>query len=105
MSYHQYEKKVVQRYGVELVGWTSPKLVAPSHLGRSVPQLKDLLDALMSGACHLQRLTNAQLKERVGAQVRPTNDGVVIAPVPKPRKKHSDTGKKRGPKRKRGDDT
>ena len=59
----------------------------------------------MSGACHLQRLTNAQLKERVGAQVRPTNDGVVIAPVPKPRKKRSDTGKKRGPKRKCGDDT
>ena len=51
MHYADYEEKVVQRYGVELIGWTYEKLVNPSELSTSLPGLRQLLEAINAGSC------------------------------------------------------
>ena len=50
MHYADYEEKVVQRYGVELIGWTYKKLVNPSELSTSLPGLRKLLEAINTGS-------------------------------------------------------
>ena len=59
MHYTDYEEKVVQHYGVELIGWTYKKLVNPSELSTSLPGLCQLLEAINTGSCKFIKLTQA----------------------------------------------
>jgi hypothetical protein len=98
MHYADYEEKVVQRYGVELIGWTYEKLVNPSELSTSLPGLRQLLEAINTGSCKFIKLTQAQLKQRREEHQKAIEDGSL--PAPKTRKPRKD----RGTKRKRTDD-
>lgn len=98
MHYSDYEEKIVQRYGVELIGWTYEKLVNPSELSSSLPGLCQLLDAINTGSCKFIKLTRTKLKERREERQKAIEDGTL--PAPKTRKPHKD----RGTKRKRTDD-
>ena len=65
MNYHNYEGKIVEKYGVELEGWPTGKsgICNPVTLGRR-PQLEKLLLALESGQCQWVVLSDDELKER-----------------------------------------
>jgi hypothetical protein len=47
----------IQRYGIELQGWTYKKLVNPSELSTAVGPLQRLLDAIKGGDCKFIKLT------------------------------------------------
>ena len=98
MHYADYEEKVVQRYGVELIGWTYEKLINPSELSTSLPGLRKLLDAINTGSCKFIKLTQDQLKQRREEHQKAIEDGSL--PAPKTRKPRKD----RGTKRKRAED-
>ena len=93
MHYTDYEEKVVQRYGVELIGWTYEKLVNPSELSTSLTGLRQLLEAIDTGSCKFIKLTQAQLKERREEHQKAIEDGSL--PAPKTRKPRKDRGTKR----------
>ena len=93
MCYVDYEEKIVQRYGIELVGWTYEKFVNPSELSTSLPGLQQLLDAINNGTCKFVKLTPLQLKERRHVLQKNISEGNV--PAPKSRKPRKDRGTKR----------
>jgi hypothetical protein len=93
MHYVDYEEKVVQRYGIELVGWTYEKFVNPSELSTSLPGLQQLLDAINNGTCKFVKLTPLQIHERRQALQKNVSEGNV--PAPKGRKPRKDRGTKR----------
>ena len=93
MYYVDYEEKIVQRYGIELVGWTYEKFVNPSELSTSLPGLQQLLDAINNGTCKFIKLTPLQLSERRHALQKDITEGNVLAP--KARKPRKDRGTKR----------
>jgi hypothetical protein len=97
MHYADYEEKIVQRYGVELIGWTYEKLVNPSELSTSLPGLRQLLEAINGGSCKFIKLTQYQLKQRREEHQKAIESGSL--PAPKTRKPRKD----RGTKRKRDD--
>ena len=94
MYYVDYEEKIVQRYGIELVGWTYEKFVNPSELSTSLPGLQQLLDAINNGSCKFVKLTPLQVSERRQALQKKISEGNV--PAPKGRKPRKDRGTKRG---------
>ena len=93
MHYVDYEEKIIQRYGVELIGWTYEKLVNPNHLSMSLPGLCQLLDAINTGSCKFIKLTQAQLKHRCEEYQKAIEDGSL--PAPKTCKPYKDRGSKR----------
>jgi hypothetical protein len=93
MHYTDYEEKVVQCYGVELIGWTYEKLVNPSELSTSLPGLRQLLEAINTGSCKFIKLTQTQLKQRREEHQKAIDDGSL--PAPKTRKPRKDRGIKR----------
>ncbi|CAL1697547.1 unnamed protein product [Somion occarium] len=82
MKYVNYERDIVQRYGIELQGWTHSEWTTPRKMSTSLPPLETLLHALRTDQCRFVKLTKAQLDARE-------------KPVEKPRKKREDSGKKR----------
>ena len=93
MHYPDYEERIVQHYGVELIGWTYEKLVNPSDLSTSLPGLRKLLEAINTGSCKFIKLTQAQLKQRREEHQKAIEDGSL--PAPKTRKPRKDRGTKR----------
>ena len=65
MNYHNYEAKIVEKYGVELQGWptSNPGICNPATLGGRT-QLEKLLAVLESGKCHWVVLSDGELDER-----------------------------------------
>lgn len=51
MQYTRYEEEIVQRYGIELQGWTYERIMNPSLLTSSLLPLMTLRDALVAGTC------------------------------------------------------
>lgn len=92
MQYTNYETGIVQCYGVVLEGWTYEKLVNPSTLSTSLPNLQRLRDAIDDGTCKFVKLDALQLKERRKEYEKNIADGVV---TPHSRKQRSDVGVKR----------
>ncbi|KAJ3501325.1 hypothetical protein NLJ89_g9385 [Agrocybe chaxingu] len=99
MQYVNYEELVVQRYSVELVGWTCEKFINPSELSTSLPPLRRLLDAINNQECKFVKLTPLQLKKRRAEQQKKIDEGVISVKTRKPRK---DKGTKR---KRKGDDS
>ncbi|PCH43996.1 hypothetical protein WOLCODRAFT_141380 [Wolfiporia cocos MD-104 SS10] len=96
MNYKNYEKDIVCRYSIELIGWTHKKWANPSDLSTSLPPLQKLLDALKSGECRFIRLSAAALLERKKEYARKLDAGEITS-----WKKRKDTGKKRDCTRKK----
>ena len=101
MHYARYDEEIVQRYGIELQGWTYEKLVNPSTLSSSLPPLKVLHDALVKGTCKFVKLSAAEKKARDTSYMVKIASGEV---VPCKQKQRSDVGSRK-PKRARKDDS
>jgi hypothetical protein len=98
MHYTRYEEEIVQRYGIELQGWTYEKLMNPSKLSSSLPPLKALRDALVSGTCKFIKLTAAEKKKREAAYMASIASGEAEL---RKRKRRSDAGIRKKSKRPR----
>src|SRR6266567_5305466 len=101
MHYTRYEEEIVQRYGIELQGWTYEKLMNPSTLSSSLPPLKVLHDALVAGTCKFVKLTAAERKAREAAYMAKIALGEVEL---RKCKRRSDAGVRRKSKRARKND-
>ena len=101
MHYTRYEEEIVQRYGIELQGWTYEKLMNPSTLSSSLPPLKALHDALITGTCKFVKLTAAERKARETAYMAKIASGEVEL---RKRKRRSDVGVRKKSKRSHKDD-
>ena len=100
MHYTRYDEEIVQRYGIELQGWTYEKLMNPSTLSSSLPPLKVLHDALVKGTCKFVKLSQAEREAHEAAYMAKIASGEVEL---RKRKRRSDAGSKRKPKRARKD--
>lgn len=98
MKYIWYKEDIVQRYGIELRGWTFEKIMNPTLLSSSLPPLMALRDALVAGTCKFVKLTAAQRKEREAAYMEKINSGEIEAWK---RKQRSDAGTVKKSKRAR----
>jgi hypothetical protein len=98
MHYTRYEENIVQRYGIELQGWTYEELANPSTLSSSLPPLKVLHEALVKGTCKFVKLSTAERAAREAAYMAKIASGEVGIHK---RKRRSDSGSKRKPKRAR----
>jgi hypothetical protein len=94
MAYVQYEEKIVQNYGIKLVGWTAPRLVNPSELSSSLAPLQQLVHALKSGACKFIKLSPAEHQERLDKYNKEIAAGD-REPLQNHRNKDATAGKKR----------
>jgi hypothetical protein len=65
MHYVNYEEAIVQRYGIELIGWTYDKFVNPSELSTAIEPLRKLLDAINNGHCKFVKLTKEERQKRL----------------------------------------
>jgi len=91
LQYVNYDE-LIQKYGVELQGWTFEKLVNPSLLSTALPGLRRLLDAINNGDCKFIKLSPLEVKKRREELQKKQDEG--IAPV-KARKPRKDRGTKR----------
>ncbi len=62
MNYDNYEAKIVERYGVALVGFPC-KLTNPANLGRI--DLEKVINTLNAGTCYWTKLSKSELEARV----------------------------------------
>ncbi|PSR81682.1 hypothetical protein PHLCEN_2v6301, partial [Hermanssonia centrifuga] len=62
MNYDNYEAKIVERYGVALVGYPC-RLVNPANLGRT--DLEKVVAAFKDGTCRWEKLSTSQLDARI----------------------------------------
>ena len=92
MQYANYKELIIQKYGIELQGWTFEKLVNPSLLSTSLPGLRHLLDAINNRDCKFTKLSPLEVKNHCEELEKKQNEGT--APV-KTRKPHRDHGTKR----------
>ena len=77
MNYSQYEEEIVQRYGIELQGWTYERILNPSLLSSSLLPLMTLWDALVAGTCKFVKLTAAERKEREAVYMEKIKSGEI----------------------------
>jgi hypothetical protein len=93
MNYAKYDRDIVSKYKVKLVGWPSTiKFANPSEIG-TVDDIRNLRQALKTGECKWVALSRRQQiahEETVAAKVA-TGELTV-----KKRKERSDKGKTRG---------
>ncbi|KAF8241010.1 hypothetical protein L208DRAFT_1074176, partial [Tricholoma matsutake] len=92
MQYVNYKEGIVQRYGVELIGWTHDKFANPSELSTAVEPLRKLLDAIKGGDCKFIELTVEERKKRLETYRAKVRSGEVEV---RSKKTRSDAGKKR----------
>jgi hypothetical protein len=91
MQYVNHDE-LIQKYGVELQGWTFEKFVNPSLLSTSLPGLRRLLDAINNKDCKFIKLSPLEVKKRREELQKKQNEGIVPVKTRKPRK---DRGTKR----------
>ncbi|TFK59522.1 hypothetical protein BDN72DRAFT_944532 [Pluteus cervinus] len=66
MNYKNYERKIVEEYGVALKNWPFPKVKNPGEYGGRT-QARELLEALANGKCHWILLTPEEVVARKAA--------------------------------------
>lgn len=66
MNYGNYERKIVERFGTELIGWPSDLLPIcnPAQLGGH-DRVQKLLSALTTKACHWKKLSEEDTQRRI----------------------------------------
>ncbi len=85
MNYDNYEAKIVEKYGVELVGWPCAKMANPGSIGSdNVFKLLAALEGPDTRTCYWKRLTPAQLDARKQRNAERVRNGETVY---KPRKK------------------
>jgi hypothetical protein len=92
MQYANYEEDIVQRYGIELQGWTYKRFVNPSELSTALGPLRGLMDAIKNGDCKFVKLTAEERRKRKETYKAKVDSGEAKA---RKRKRHSDYGTKK----------
>ena len=66
MNYSNYERKIVESHGMELIGWPSDLLPIrnPGQLG-GCDQVQKLLVALTTNICHWKKLSEEDRQRRI----------------------------------------
>lgn len=87
MNYNNYERSIVEHYGITLVGWPSDLLPIrnPSAIGGR-EQVQSLLDALETHTCHWEQLSEGELVARIASNQARQAQGECVY---KPRKKRA----------------
>ena len=88
MQYANYDELIIQKYKIELQGWTFKKLVNPSQLLTSLPGLQRLLDAINNGDCKFVRLSPLEVKSHHEKLQKKQDNGIVPVKTCKPCKDH-----------------
>jgi hypothetical protein len=83
MNYNNYERQIVEKYGIALIGWPEGLVRNPSKLGGR-PELESLLNDLRSEKCKWVKLTDEELEDRVNENIKRAERG---EPIYQPRKK------------------
>ena len=91
MQYVNYDE-LIQKYGVELQGWTFEKLVNSSLLSMALPGLRHLLDTINNGNCKFIKLSPLKVKKRCEELQKKQDEGITPVKACKPCK---DRGTKR----------
>ena len=60
LEFKNYEKKIVEKLGVVIEGWTCPDFISPSHF-KKVSQVEELYHVVNSGACKARKLSDLEL--------------------------------------------
>jgi hypothetical protein len=63
LEFDNYEKKIVEKLRVVIVGWTCPDFVSPSGF-KTIAQVEQLYDAVNSGSCKAEKLSPTAWAER-----------------------------------------
>jgi hypothetical protein len=92
MQYTNYEEDIVQRYGIELQGWTYERFVNPSELSTAIGPLRILLGAIKNGDCKFVKLSAKELRKRLEKYKEKVDAGEIRA---RKRKRRSDYGTKK----------
>ncbi|KAG6848529.1 hypothetical protein H0H93_016284 [Arthromyces matolae] len=96
MSYEKYEVDIVEQYGVHLRGWPKGlKRQSPSKI-TNMGDARALHSALSAGECKWVTLTRQEKDARAKKRQDKIASGEIVV---KKRKKRSDAGKKRGPRK------
>lgn len=96
MNYKNYDMQIIQKYVVELVGWTYKKMISPSEIS-TVDDVRALHNALRNGTCHWIRLTRAEVTKYAKEIEAREMTGEAVGTK---RKERSDKGVERGPQKK-----
>ena len=92
MNYVNYEKAVIQKHHVKLVGWPkNVKFVTPANLS-CVDEVRALKHALKSNECHWVRLSGSDVEEHMSSIAEREAAGEHVG---RKRKQRSDKGKPR----------
>jgi hypothetical protein len=94
MNYENYERKIVECYGVDLVGWPSQlgKLTNPGSIGGR-EKVTILLEALYRERCHWTALSDEELEERIADNKERAERGEVVYKERRPRAPRKSTVK------------
>jgi hypothetical protein len=92
MSYVNYERDIITKYKIKLIGWpTAVKFASPSEIG-TVDDIRLLRQALKVGDCKWMVLTRRQQQAHIETLAARVAAGEVVG---KKRKQRSDKGKTR----------
>ena len=93
MNYDNYKRKIIEKFGVELIGWPHDLLhiCNPGQLGGR-DQVQELLIALVTKVCHWKKLSEEDRKRRVFLNSECHARGEQVY---KPRKKRTFQGAKK----------
>jgi hypothetical protein len=89
MNYNNYESKIVEMFGVALIGWPAGPVRNPGSIGGR-PQVTALLEKLQSGTCYWTKLTEDELDQRISDNQARAAAG---EPIYKPRRSRKPKGK------------
>lgn len=94
MNYVNYDKAIVEKYRVKILGWPDKEapFVNPSEIG-AISTLRILHKSWKSGATHWVKLNARETQEHLDMMEEKRKAGQSIG---RPRKQRSDAGKKRG---------
>ena len=93
MNYDNYERKIVEHFGVELIGWPNDLLFIcnPVQLGGR-DQVQKLLSSLTTKVCHWKKLSEEDTQRRIILNNERHTQGEWVY---KPCKKHTSQGTKK----------
>lgn len=86
MQWVNYDRDIVQKFSIKLVGWTHSKFASPSTLGSNLGKLIELRDAIDSGNCQFVRITEQEKKKHKVDWAKKVADGEVTIPKSRARK-------------------
>ncbi|KAF7970544.1 hypothetical protein HWV62_23711 [Athelia sp. TMB] len=64
LEFGNYERRIVEKLGVVIEGWTCPNFVSPSHF-KLISQVEELYRAVNDGTCYARKLDKVEYDARI----------------------------------------